>query len=98
MERIRGCFTAWKCLVACLFLEESQQPTWPHIRQRRRCTQRSPIATHSGQTWVVVVVIFTSSRCVHCFDILFSRHRLPYGRGSVWRSKIARSHLAKSAA
>jgi hypothetical protein len=62
MERISGCFTAWKCLVACLFFEESQQPIWPQIRHKRKCSQRSPIATHSGQTCVVVVVIFISSR------------------------------------
>src|SRR5438876_402265 len=40
---------AWKCFVACLFLEESQQPTWPHVRQSRRCTHRSPVARHSSQ-------------------------------------------------
>src|SRR5260370_15276346 len=38
-----GWLVAWKCLVACLFFEESQQPTCPHVRQRRRCTQVSPI-------------------------------------------------------
>src|SRR5437868_15455149 len=40
---------AWKCFVACLFLEESQQPTWPHVRQSRRCTHCSPVARHSSQ-------------------------------------------------
>src|SRR6266568_3100161 len=40
-----GWLVAWKCLVACLFFEESQQPTCPHVRQRRRCTQLSPIFT-----------------------------------------------------
>src|SRR5258708_8996039 len=40
---------AWKCFVACLFLDESQQPTCPHVRQSRRCTQRSPVARHSSQ-------------------------------------------------
>src|SRR5438270_8151113 len=44
---------AWKCFVACLFLEESQQPTWPHVRQSRRCTQSSPIARHSSQPSVL---------------------------------------------
>src|ERR1035438_8303416 len=84
MDRIKGCRTARKCLVACLFLEESQQPTWPQIKHKRRCTQRSPISTHSGQTCVPVVVIFTSSRCLHCLDIY------PL-------SSDARSHFAKSA-
>src|SRR5713226_5238770 len=44
-----GWLVAWKCFVACLFLEESQQPTWPHVRQSRRCTHRCPAARHSSQ-------------------------------------------------
>ena len=28
-----GCCVAWKWAVACLFLELSQQPTCPHVRQ-----------------------------------------------------------------
>src|SRR5262249_2753810 len=40
---------AWKCFVACLFLDESQQPMWPHVRQSRRCTHRSPVARHCSQ-------------------------------------------------
>ena len=38
-----------KCFVACLFFESSQHPTWPQVRQRRRCTQVSPMARHSSQ-------------------------------------------------
>ena len=34
--RTNGCLDAWKCFVACLFLEESQQPTCTQDRQRRR--------------------------------------------------------------
>src|ERR1700722_18457103 len=44
-----GCFVAWKCLVACRLGEESQQPTWPQVRQSRRCTQGSPVLRHSSQ-------------------------------------------------
>ena len=53
-----GCLVCWKCFVACLFFEESQQPTWPHSMQSRRWTQVSPIFTHSSQTCVFVVLIF----------------------------------------
>ncbi len=34
-----GWRVAWKCLVAWRFGELSQQPTWPQVRHRRRCTQ-----------------------------------------------------------
>src|SRR6185437_3203669 len=64
MERIRGCLLWWKCLVACLFLEESQHPTCPHSRHKRRWTHVSPIFTHSSQTCVSVDVNLISSRCV----------------------------------
>jgi hypothetical protein len=40
-EVMIGCPIALKCLVACLFLESSQQPTWPQVRHRRRCTHVS---------------------------------------------------------
>ena len=35
--------------VACRPGEESQQPTCPHVRHSRRCTQRPPPARHSAQ-------------------------------------------------
>src|SRR5439155_19927713 len=44
-----GWRVAWKCRVACLPGELSQQPTCPHVRHRRRCTQRPPVARHSSQ-------------------------------------------------
>ncbi len=37
-----------KCLVACVLGDESQQPTFPQVRQVRRCTQVAPIARHSS--------------------------------------------------
>jgi hypothetical protein len=38
-ERITGWPVDAKCLLACWFGDESQQPTWPQLRQVRRCTQ-----------------------------------------------------------
>src|SRR5438270_5713282 len=54
MERMSGCLLRWKCLVACLFFDESQQPTWPHSRHKRRWTHVSPVLMHSSQTCVSV--------------------------------------------
>src|SRR5947209_18499887 len=67
-----GWLVAWKCLVACLFLEESQQPTWPHSRHRRRCTHVSPVFKQSSQPFAPGVTLRISSRCVHCFAIKIS--------------------------
>jgi hypothetical protein len=61
-----GWFVTWKCLVACLFLEESQQPTCPHSRQIRRCTHVSPILKQSSQPCALGVTCRIRSRCVHC--------------------------------
>src|ERR1700688_1609736 len=44
-----GCWVAWKCLVACLLGESSQQPTWPQLRQIRRCSHSLPLFRHSSQ-------------------------------------------------
>src|ERR1700726_4725841 len=44
-----GCWVAWKCLVACLLGESSQQPTWPHVRQIRKCSHSLPLFRHSSQ-------------------------------------------------
>src|SRR5438067_678694 len=57
---------AWKCFVACLFLEESQQPTWPQVKQRRRCTHRSPVARHSSQPSELGV---TGRICLTCGQV-----------------------------
>ena len=35
---ITGCPVRSKCTLACLGGDESQQPTWPQVRQTRRCT------------------------------------------------------------
>src|SRR3978361_484636 len=44
-----GCPVAWKCLVACLLGESSQQPTWPQLRQIRKCSHTLPLLRHSSQ-------------------------------------------------
>src|SRR5438876_5527926 len=44
-----GWLVAWKCAVAWRFGESSQQPTWPQVRHRRRCTHQSPVCRHSSQ-------------------------------------------------
>ena len=48
-ERTTGWPVAWKWAVAWRFGLESQQPTWPQVMHRRRCTQPSPAARHSSQ-------------------------------------------------
>ena len=45
-----GCVVSWKCSVACLKGEESQQATSPQVRQRRNETQWTPASTHCWQT------------------------------------------------
>src|SRR5215471_5609063 len=82
MERMIGCPTFWKCFVACLFLDESQQPTCPQLRQSRRCTQESPILMHSSQTCVCVEVILIWFVCLQVFAITL----LSYALGRLWRS------------
>jgi len=77
-------FVAWKCLVACLFLDESQHPTCPHDRQSRRCTQVSPVLRHSSQPFLAVCFILIWSRCVQ-------------GSGIFRSPNAARSHLARRA-
>src|SRR5216683_7072664 len=57
----------WKCRVACLFFEESQQPTCPQIRHSRRWTHVSPIFKQSSQPLALGVTCWIWSRCVHCF-------------------------------
>src|SRR6185312_15388383 len=57
-----GCLVLWKCLVACLCGESSQQPTWPQVRQRRRCTHFEPIFKHSSQPSALGVTVRMVSR------------------------------------
>jgi len=61
----QGCFVRWKCLVACLFFEESQQPT-SALQAQPQMHPRVTFFTHSSQTRFAVLVILIWSRCVHC--------------------------------
>src|SRR5258706_4977500 len=64
-EVMIGCRVAWKCVVACVLLELSQQPTWPQVRHRRRCTQVSLMTRHSSQPSLFGWSVLTRFRCVH---------------------------------
>ena len=68
-----GCCVSWKCLVACLPVEESQQPTWPHDWHSRRATQTVLWARHSSHAPGVLCTGKPSgispSKCSHDFAI-----------------------------
>src|SRR2546421_13007645 len=66
-----GWLVAWKCLVACLFFESSQQPTCPQVRQRRRCTHVSPVFKQSSHPLALGVTSRIWSRWLHCCAICF---------------------------
>lgn len=59
-----GWVVARKCLVACLFFEESQQPTWPQVRHILKWTQRSFIFKHSSQPGALGLTSRIWFRCV----------------------------------
>src|SRR5262249_30827983 len=71
-----GCPVSWKCRVACLPTDESQQPTWPHVRHSRSSTQRAPSRRHSTHPWGVRGARksepVSPSRCSHSSPIVFS--------------------------
>jgi hypothetical protein len=49
-----GWSVVWKCFVACLLRELLQQPTWPHVKHKRSCTQ----SEDSSQPFGVFALIF----------------------------------------
>src|SRR5690348_6216418 len=55
-----GCFVSWKCAVACLLGDESQQPTCPQDMQSRSSCHESPLRRHSLQPCPLG---FTGFRC-----------------------------------
>src|SRR5947209_15797254 len=61
-----GCDVSWKCAVACLFGELSQQPIFPQLWHMRRCTHQPPVFRHSSQPAISAgtLVTWISSRCV----------------------------------
>jgi len=58
-----GWAVAWKCLVAWRLGESSQQPTWPHVRQSRRCTHQDPVLRHSSQPSALGVTSTMEWKC-----------------------------------
>ena len=67
------CAVLLKCARACLFLEESQQPTYPQVRHMRKCTQRSPVFAQSSQEVLSDETTRISDSCVQlliCFSSL----------------------------
>src|SRR4051812_5469501 len=52
-ERITRCRVSWKCLVACLPGEESQQPMWPQVMHSCSDTHSVPSFRHSSQAFGV---------------------------------------------
>src|SRR6185437_760166 len=89
-----GCWVAWKCLVACLLGESSQQPTWPQARQIRKCSQSLPVLRHSSQPSALGVTSRMPARWVQCFTIsLVSRvARSERGLGGVAEKGMQRRH------
>src|SRR5580698_4850865 len=67
-----GCPVAWKCLVACLLGESSQQPTWPQVRQIRKCSHTLPLFRHSSQPSALGVTSRMPAIWVQPFAMLFS--------------------------
>ncbi len=59
-----GCFVALKCFVACVFFDESQQPTCPQLRHMRSFTHGSPVLRHSSQPFVLGLTSLRSLRWV----------------------------------
>lgn len=49
--------------------ESSQQPTWPHVRHRRRWTQRDPIFRQSSQPSALGTKSQIPGKCSHLMDI-----------------------------
>src|SRR5580765_4449289 len=70
-----GCAVSWKCAVACLFGDWSQQPIFPQIWHMRRCTHQPPVLRHSSQPAISAgnSVTRISPRCVQ----LTATARLP---------------------
>ena len=68
---ITGCPVSLKCFVPCLLGDESQHPTWPHVKHNRNCTQLEPIFSHSSHPLVLPRIIgFTWSIWVHLVSFI----------------------------
>src|ERR1700722_2100631 len=92
IERMTECCVSWKCFVACLRGDESQQPTWPQVKHSRSATHVVPSLIHSSQRFCVRGGGKLSSvrflRCSHglvIFSLLclhFARLCWPYSKTS----------------
>src|SRR5471032_3134165 len=75
-QKTTGWPALWKCFVACLPGEESQQPTWSHAWHSRSSTQRVPSFRHSSQAPGVrgggKSAAVRPHKCSHSFAIEFS--------------------------
>src|SRR5687767_3723152 len=60
-----GCCVARKWRTACLFLDESQQPTWPHSMHMRSCSQVSRTRMQSSQPEPLGHTLRIRSTCEH---------------------------------
>src|SRR5215470_15771127 len=80
-----GCPVALKWAVACRFGEESQQPTWPHVRHRRSDTHSEPLFKQSSQPSALGVTSRISFKCLSVMSsplpMLAQKHVMPR-RGS----------------
>src|SRR5690242_4918349 len=84
-----GCVVARKCFVACLFLDESQHPTWPQLRQSRRWTQSSPISRHSLQPEPLGLTLRICETCSQTC-VIVSPCKLSHFRRESKRTKLSR--------
>src|SRR6266498_4195451 len=83
-----GWVVSWKCAVACLAGEESQQPTCPQDRHSRRWTQVPPTARQSSQPSVVLGdTSLSSATCVHS-GMAPSWHHRPDDRRAIRRHSL----------
>ena len=89
-----GWAVAWKCLVACWLGEESQQPTCPQVRHRRKWTHGEPIFRHSSQPSALGV---TSRICVVWVQTAVIKLSNPCGQ-SEKKEKYGGAHLASASA
>src|SRR3989442_6518783 len=56
---------AWKCFVAWRSGEWAQQPTWPQVRQSRKCTHLERVFRHSSQPRALGVTSRIESSWAH---------------------------------
>ena len=78
--------------------DESQQPTWPHVRHMRRRTHRSPSFEHSAHPVETGLTRRTRSRCAHV--IMGCANRLLRSSSTAWeghgQETALHSHSAPS--